>query len=67
MALRCVAWTFTHNADIVTVPNSGVCTKIVVRGYEYAYVNTCRRGYAGFGFDEEVLAVALNDTMEVVK
>ena len=33
----------------------------------WAYVNTCRRGYADFGFDEEVLAAALNDTMEDVK
>lgn len=33
----------------------------------YAYMNTCRRGYADFGFDEEVLAAALNDTMEILK
>lgn len=33
----------------------------------YAYVNTCRRGYADFGFDEEVLAAALKNTMGAVK
>ena len=33
----------------------------------WVYVNTCRRGYADFGFDEEVLAAALKDTMEAVK
>ena len=33
----------------------------------YSYVRTCRRGYADFGFDKEILAAALEDTMEAVK
>ena len=31
------------------------------------YMNTCLQGYTDFGFDEEVLAAALKDTMEAVK